>query len=334
VTPISTPTRTPDLSTTPEGVHVLRVEAFRSPATATDWAARHRDLVREQAARHGAVVVRGLGITDHDQAATVLTALGGGGLVTEREAFAARTEHRARVYSSAPWPSDQPMCAHHELGYVDPAPGLVLLACLTPASEGGATGLVDGEEMLRTLPSDLVARFERDGWMLARSYSDEIGASWAEAFGTEDRAEVEAYCAAHAIEISWQPGNGLRTRQRRPAVVRHPATGRRTWFNQVAFLSRWALEPDVREFLVDEYGAEGLPFDTSYGDASPIDESVVATINDAAAAATRRVPWQAGDVMVIDNIRTAHSREPYTGRRELLLAMAEPVAVQGVEAPR
>jgi hypothetical protein len=34
---------------------------------------------------------------------------------------------------------------------------------------------------------------------------------------------------------------------------------------------------------------------------------------------------QAGDLMLVDNIRTAHSREAYEGPREILVGMAEPV---------
>ena len=38
-----------------------------------------------------------------------------------------------------------------------------------------------------------------------------------------------------------------------------------------------------------------------------------------------REPWQAGDLMLVDNVRTAHSREPFEGPREVLAAMADPV---------
>ena len=143
------------------------------------------------------------------------------------------------------------MCQHHELSYALPAPGLVMLACVTPATEGGVTGLADAGDVLEALPSDVVDRFERLGWLLTRSYSEEIGASWAAAFGTEDPTAVERYCRRHGIETSWQSDGTLRTRQRRRAVVTHASSGRRCWFNQVAFLSQWTLDPDVREFLVD-----------------------------------------------------------------------------------
>jgi hypothetical protein len=127
-----------------------------------------------------------------------------------------------------------------------------------------------------------------------------------------------------------QPDGGLRTRQRRPAVLRHPRSGRRCWFNQVAFLSEWTLAPEIREYLVDVYGEEGLPFRTSFGDGTPVGADEVATINAVYDDATRREPWQAGDLMLVDNVAAAHSREAYTGSREVLVAMAEPVRLGGL----
>jgi hypothetical protein len=177
--------------------------------------------------------------------------------------------------------------------------------------------------VLDALPRELVERFEREGWLLTRTYNDEIGASFAEAFGTEDRSAVESYCRTHAIDFEWQPDGGLRTRQRRSAVVRHPVTGQACWFNQIAFLNEWTLAPEVREYLVDVYGEDGLPFNTRFGDGAPIGEDVVALLNEVYAANTAREPWQGGDLMLVDNIRCAHSREPYTGPREVLVGMAD-----------
>ena len=158
--------------------------------------------------------------------------------------------------------------------------------------------------VLDALPADLVERFEREGWMLVRNYNEEIGASVAEAFGTDDRGAVESYCRANAIEFEWQPDGGLRTWQRRSAVVRHPVTGRRCWFNQIAFLNEWTMDPEVREYLVDVYGADGLPFTTRFGNGDPIGEDIVQLINEVYEAKTVREPWQAGDLMLVDNIRT------------------------------
>jgi alpha-ketoglutarate-dependent taurine dioxygenase len=316
----SSPTSVLDLDLRPGAPAVLRVDAA---GDAPEWVVAHRDGLRAAVAERGAVLVRGLELRDHAEVGAVFERLADR-LMAEREAFAPRERHPVGVYSSTRWPANQPMCMHHELSYALEAPGLMLFACLTAPVGGGATAVADASAVLDALPRTLVARFEREGWLLTRSYNQEIGSSVAEAFGTDDPADVEAYCRANAITVARHPDGELRTRQRRPAVVRHPVTGQRCWFNQVAFLNQWTLDPDVREYLVEIYGEDGLPFNTRFGDGDPIDEDVVALINEVYSAHTLREPWQSGDLLLVDNIRTAHSREPFTGQREVLVGMADP----------
>jgi len=310
-----------DLDRRPGAPALLRVDVAVDPA---GWTAGHRDALRAAITEHGAVLVRGVDLNDRAAVGAVFRALAGD-LMTEREAFAPRHRHPDGTYSSTKWPANQPMCMHHELSYTLEFPGLMLFACLAAPDRGGATALADAQAVLDALPADLVERVEREGWLLTRSYNDEIGASYAEAFGTDDRAAVERYCRAHGIEFAWQPDGELRTRQRRSAVVRHPQTGRRCWFNQIAFLNQWTLAEDVREYLVEVYGEDGLPFNTRFGDGDPIGEDVVALLNETYEAHTVREPWQAGDLLLVDNIRTAHSREAYEGSREVLVGMADAV---------
>lgn len=304
---------------------VVRVEG---PGDAPAWACAQREKLRGVVAQHGSVLVRGLGLHDAATTAAVFRALATG-LMADREPFAPRRAYADGVYSSSKWPPNHPMCMHHELSYALEFPGLMLFACLCAPAEGGATAVADSADVLDALPPALVGRFEREGWLLTRNYHEDMGATVADVFGTDDRAAVEAYCRAHAIEVEWQPDGGLRTRQRRPAVVRHPVDGRRCWFNQIAFLNEWTMEPEVREFLVEMYGADGLPFTTRFGDGDPIGEDVVALLNEVYAAHTVRTPWESGDLMLVDNIRTAHSREAFRGPREVLVAMADPVHAAG-----
>jgi alpha-ketoglutarate-dependent taurine dioxygenase len=311
----------PDVDLQPGKPPMLQAEATGDPPS---WAAEHREALRAVVIEHGSVLVRGLGLRDAAEVGAVFRRLATG-LMTEREAFASRRTYSAGVYSSSMWPQNQLMCMHHELSYTLAFPGLMLFACLRAPTHGGATTVADSPTVLDALPAELIERFEREGWLLARSYNDEIGASFAEAFGTEDRRAVESYCRANAIEFEWQPDGGLRTRQRRSAVVRHPVTGQRCWFNQIAFLNEWTLAPEVREYLVDVYGADGLPFNTRFGNGDPIGEDVVQLLNQVYGANTVREPWQAGDLMLVDNVRTAHSREPFEGPREVLVAMADAV---------
>ena len=314
-----------DVDVRPGRPPVVRAEAG---GDAAGWVARYRGAVRAVVAERGCVLVRGLGLRDAAGAGAVFRGLAAG-LMTEREAFAPREPFPGGVYSVTPWPPGQQMCMHHELSYALEVPGLVMFACLTAPAAGGATAVADGPAVLGALPAALAGRFEREGWVLTRNYNEDIGASVEQAFGTGDRHAVEGYCRANAIEFAWQPGGGLRTRQRRRAVVAHPVTGQRCWFNQIAFLNERTIDPEVREYLVEVYGEDGLPFTTFFGNGDPVGADVVDLLNQTYDAHTAREPWQGGDLLLVDNIRTAHSREPYDGPREVLAALADPVHLAG-----
>ena len=293
------------------------------PGGAASWAAEHRDRIRAAATTHGAVLVRGLPIDDRASAVAAVRAVIGEGM-TEREGFAPRDRYGDGVYSSTHWPPDQPMCMHHELSYTSEAPRILAFACVTPPASGGVTALADSVAVLADLPTELTGRFERHGWRLDRHYNPYVGTSWQDAFGTTEGAEVERYCEANGLAVTWHGDGALSTRQTRPAVLAHPDTGERCWFNQIAFLNEWTMAPEVREYLIGELGPECLPFNTFAGDGSPLDRAAVELINEVYEKHTVHEPWQRGDLLVVDNIRTAHSREPYQGEREIVVGLGAP----------
>jgi alpha-ketoglutarate-dependent taurine dioxygenase len=287
------------------------------------WVAARHEALRQAVTDHGSLLVRGLQLNDAAHAGAVFRQLGA--LMTETEAFAPRLRYAQGLYSASKWPPGQQMCVHHELSYALEFPSLMLFACLTAPASGGATPVADSPSVMRALPATLVDRFERGGWLLVRNYNNDIGASLAESFATDDRFAIERYCRANAIDFEWLPGGGLRTRQYREAVFTHPRTGQKCWFNQVAFLNAWTMDAEVREYLIEVYGEDALPFDTRFGDGSKIGPEIVQTINQVYEAHTVREAWQAGDLLLVDNIRTAHGREPFSGPREVVVGMTDGV---------
>ncbi len=135
---------------------------------ALDWIGEHGDALRAIIAQRGSVLVRGLGLRNVPEVSAVFQSLGPN-LMIEKEAFASRKMHSPGIYSSSAWPQNLQMCMHHELSYALEFPGLMLFACLTPSSAGGATAVADAEAILDALPKDLVRQFEEHGWMLTRS---------------------------------------------------------------------------------------------------------------------------------------------------------------------
>ncbi|WP_216206340.1 TauD/TfdA family dioxygenase [Amycolatopsis aidingensis] len=310
---------------------LLALAGQRDPAEGERWVAEHRDRIIEAWSGYGALLLRGIGLAEPAGLERIAAALGVA-ITTEREPFAERADLGGGVYSSVTWSPDQPMCMHHENSYALEVPQRLLIGCLVPPVQGGVTGLADGHRVLSELPTGLVDRFAAEGWLFTRNYSELVGTSWQEAFGTDDREIVEKYCRANRIELEWLADGSLRTTQHRPAVIAHPRTGRRCWFNQIAFFNQWTLDQDVREYLTFEFGADGLPFDTRHADGSPIEQDVIDTINGVYEQVTMREPWQAGDLLLVDNIRMAHSREPYSGRRSMAMVFGDPATVTGVQA--
>jgi hypothetical protein len=271
----------------------------------------------------GGVLVRGAGI---GTAAALARLAGRVGLVAaeHREPFAARRDLGQGVWSEPAWPNTAPMCMHHELGWQRHPPAYLVVACLRPPATGGRTGVADGRTVQALLPDRLVAKAELHGWRLVRRYAPGlIGMTWPEAFAGMDVDGVEAYAAAEGIELTWGPDR-LLTRRTRPAVRLTGAAQVPAWSNLLAFCSEWTMDRPVRDYLVATLGRDGLPFETSYGDGSPFTAHDVTTVNRAYDRVAVPVTWRAGDMLLLDNIRAAHSMEPFTGPREMAVLHADP----------
>jgi hypothetical protein len=240
---------------------MLHVTEVAEPGAVTEWITQHAVSLHDHLLRHGAVLIRGLGIRDAEALARVAAAFAGPPM-PEREAFALRQRLNEAVVSSLQWPPDQPMCMHHEMGHARLLPRLLTIGCLYAPARGGVTGLVDARAMLAALPAELVKSFTDEGWLLDRAYHGVVGMRWQDSLDAPDRATAERYAADNGIALRWLPDGSARTSQRRPAVVSHPITGEPVWFNEIAFLNEWTLDPIVREYMVGQLGADGLPFKT------------------------------------------------------------------------
>lgn len=287
------------------------------------WVQSNREQVESELLAHGAILFRGFGLRTVEDFERFSAALQ---LQPMRymESSTPRVRVSSTVYTSTEFPAEETIALHSELSAATTFPMKVIFFCHTPAPEGGATPLADVRGVLRRIPEEIRRRFVEKGWLLVRNYGDGFGLTWRDAFHTEERAEVERYCAEHAIEVEWKEGDRLRTRQVRPALITHPHTGEQTWFNHMAFWHVANLNPTVGRVLLEEFGEEGLPYHTYYGDGSRIEDEVAQTVRDAYLQEKIVFPWEQGDLVLIDNVLVAHGREPYSGPRRILTVLGEP----------
>jgi alpha-ketoglutarate-dependent taurine dioxygenase len=246
------------------------------------------------------------------------------GLLSYKERSSPRTQISNNIYTSTDYPADQSIFLHNENSYQHTWPLKIFFFCLTPAIQGGETPIADCRKVLDRIDPKIRQRFIEKGWMLVRNFRDGLSLTWQSVFQTENKDVVENYCRGAGIETRWR-GDGLQTRQARQAVSRHPVTGEMVWFNHAAFFHISTLEPSAQEVLLAGSGEEELPNNTYYGDGSPIEISVLEEIREAYRREAVSFSWQEGDLLMLDNMLVAHGRNPYVGRRKILVAMADPV---------
>lgn len=296
------------------------------------WLERQRAFVEETLARHGAVLFRGFGVGTPEEFERCVRAVSG-----ELLHYSERTTPREQVsdwiYTSTEYPAHQSIAMHNELSYALRWPAKLWFCCARRPDSGGETPIVDVRRVLGGISAATRARFMREGWMLARNFGDGLGLRWQDSFNTDDPAEVEDYCRRSQISFEWRGEGRLRTWQVRRAVIRHPQTGELSWFNHVAFYHVSSLSPEVRESLLAQFAESELPFNTYYGDGSRIEDEVAEEIREAYRRETVEFPWQDGDVLLLDNMAVGHGRNPFGGRRRILVSMGDPVERDDALAP-
>jgi alpha-ketoglutarate-dependent taurine dioxygenase len=287
------------------------------------WIADHRATLDELVYAAGAVLLRAFAVDTAAGFAAVMNALSPA-VLEYSERSSPRSEVAPGIYTSTDHPADQSIALHNEQSYTLDWPMRIAFCCVTPPGQDGRTPLADSRRVLARLEPRTLARFERDGVLYVRNYLPGISLPWREAFGSGRRADVEAFCAERQIACEWLDGDRLRTRQVRPAVHVHPHTGERTWFNHALFFHVTSLPGDIAAGLRAALPPGDLPYNTFYGDGAPFEDAVLAQLRAAYAAQTLAFDWRAGDVLVIENMLTAHGREPFAGPRRILAAMADP----------
>lgn len=289
------------------------------------WAASNRDYVRARLSVPGAILFRGFRVREAEAFEQFVRCVSGE-LLEYRERSSPRHRVTGNVYTSTDYPARETILLHNENSYQQVWPRKLFFYCATPPATGGETPLADVRRVLRRISPETRERFRERGVMYVRNYDEGLGLDWREVFQTEERAAVERYCEAAGISAEWGEGDRLRTRQVAQAVARHPHTGEEVWFNHAAFFHVSRLDARVREALLEAVGEEHLPNNSFYGDGGAIEPSALAEVAAAYDAETIAFPWQAGDILMVDNMLVAHGRRPYTGARKILVAMTEPFA--------
>ena len=314
------------------------------------WLSREREALEAEWVQHGALRLRGfnvLGAEPFEQLALALEP----DLKNDYLGTSPRNAKSHFVFSASELPPVYPIAQHIEMSFLPSAPRKLFFHCTVAPAKNGETPTVDYRAVWRDLPMVVREAFALKGVRNIRNYNGPGSPKgmdlwklkrWDELFATTDRAVAERKAAEQGLRCEWLEGDRLRLINEQAAIKPHPVTGEMVWFNhtQVFHVASAALEyrriarhqkslrsaffaaltASLTAIKSHMAGDEEQAMHVTYGDGSEIPLAHVKSLVNTIWKHLVIEPWQAGDVLAIDNRSTGHGRLPYAGPREVLVA--------------
>lgn len=323
---------------------VIDLAGFSDRRSLTRWLERERTSIRERLQQHGAVLLRGSEFVRRAEDFEALARALEPDLAT-RHPFDDGVRNRRGKYCWEAsgdvngYRSSGVLPFHHEDAYIPQVPRRLLFCCLKAPPEGGETALVDARRVLADIPPAIVEKFEGRTFPTRMSLPIRVVLHNAEVGGVPELLEFARCNSGANVSVR---GDSLVFNSELPAVIRHPDSGERVWYNQLGCRSRAGYFLDI---LVGTLNARGvarargllhvLRFTASAKglwrlllsafnlDHRPAGNSVADDWRIVRAYWKNAViiRWQVGDIIVLDNRLAAHGRMPFRGERDIVCAL-------------
>lgn len=303
--------------------HVIVCESADATLdAAVDWVAQNRGELVQQARTHGTVLFRGFPMSEPEEFDRFIAAF-------EMENFpyeeslsnAVRINYTPRVFSANEAPPEVTIFLHHEMAQTPVYPGMLFFCCQKAADRGGATPLCRSdtlfEQMLEKCP-EFAKACEQKGLKYSNVMPGEddaesgMGRSWQSTFRASSREAAEQRMADLGYSWEWLDDGCLRATTPVLPAVSKASNGRKVFFNQlIAAFKGWK---DKRNDPAKSI---------TLGDDTPLDRDTVLMVADLAEELTFDVPWQRGDVALVDNVLVMHGRRTFEGKRKIMASLAD-----------
>ena len=287
------------------------------------WADKNRDFLELNLYKYGAILFRDFGeSTAEDFECFIQTT--SGPLLDYTYRSTPRKRVGGKVFTSTEYPPEMSIFLHNENSYSRNWAMKLFFLCVHEPLSRGETPIADSRRMFEHIDADIKEQFMRKNVMYVRNYGVDIDLPWQDVFQTESRSEVEEYCRRSNMTFEWLGNERLRTRQICQAVAEHPKTGEMVWFNQANLFHVSSLPAEIQHSLLSNFDEESLPRNVYFGNGERIEPDMIAHINQVYERESINFSWRKGDILMLDNMLTAHGRNPFTGPRKIVVGMAEP----------
>lgn len=306
---------------TPSGIFPLIYDGgeFTSLNASIAWAQKNHSELIDLAFHHGAVLFRNFGTeTDHDFDRFIQAFNLENFHYEQSLSNAVRFNRTERVFTANEAPADVKIFLHHEMAQTPFYPSRLFFFCEQPAETGGATPICRSDVLVVRLQEQhpqFIADLITKGLKYRNILPDQddpqsgMGRSWRSTFHADTPEQCEANMAEIGYTGEWRDDGSLVSTTPVLDGIRSLADGRQTFFNQlIAAYRGWGSDEN-----------SGPPI--TYGDGTPLDHVAVTAACEIADELTFNVPWQQGDVVLVDNYVTMHARQTFTGTRKILASL-------------
>ncbi|KAK7261768.1 hypothetical protein RIF29_28087 [Crotalaria pallida] len=280
----------------------------------------HLPYIESLLLKSGAVLFRGFPVSTASDFDAVVEAFGYEELPYVGGA-APRSNVVGRVFTANESPPDQKIPFHHEMAQVPEFPSKLFFFCEVEPLSGGETPIVLSHivyERMKEKYPEFVERLEKYGLLYIRVLGEDdnpsspIGRGWKSTFLTTDKTVAQQRAEKLGMKLEWLE-DGVKTIMGPiPAVKYDEKRQRKIWFNSmVAAFTGWKDERNDPEKAVTFGDGQPLPADIVYDCLKILEEECVA------------VPWQKGDVLLLDNWAVLHSRRSFNPPRRVLASLVK-----------
>jgi len=296
----------------------------QTPAATLDdavaWVTDHRAELLQESASHGAILFRGFPLSTPEDLDAFVTAFG-----LENFAYgqslsnAVRVNKTPRVFTANEAPPSVTIFLHHEMAQTPIYPSRLFFFCEHAAETGGATPICRSDILWERL-AKACPQFARDCETRGLRYTNVMptendansgmGRGWQSTLRTTTREGAEQRLRSLGYSWEWLPDGSLRATTPVLPAVRKLDNGGTAFFNQLIAASQgWK---DTRN---DPSKA------ITFGDGTPLDRDAVNTATKLGEELSFDIPWQKGDVALVDNYVAMHGRRTFTGTRKVLASL-------------
>lgn len=286
-------------------------------ADVTQAICNNKEWIQQQLMQHSALLFRGFPVRTAADFRLFVEPFGW----EEQQymGFPYRTKVEDRIYTTNEAPLHDQIEFHHEMSLMKVRPSKLFFFCETAPPDGGETAIVLSERIVQSMEGripEFVTRLKEVGLVFkittpaSNSRTSFIAKNWQTALQTNDQSEAKK----RAIEMMgcssfecYEDGSAEFVFGPMEAIRSFDGYGGRpVWFNNIV-----------------GYGGGNRNQSLSMGDGCGIPGEALDAFKTVVNEECVNLKWEAGDVLLLDNMAVQHARRPSKPPRRILIAMCK-----------